>query len=650
MVKNFDLIVFEFTPETIGDHLFSIPLYQRLYSWETEQVEQLLNDLYDSFSKSPEQAYFIGNIVKSTPDKITHRTALIDGQQRMTTLWLFGFVLKKFYALWSEFICFESKLRLDFIARDEDRIFLKNLVGLNDKDFESQKNNTGVNIMMVNAMNTVSLFFERKDVKEHKEDFAKYIYEQTKLVEVTLPDSTDLNKYFEIMNNRGVQLEKHEILKARIIAKISEPERKKYALIWDACAQMNSYLERSFEKIGSSIIKPKITELIKYNFKDINKFISDITTSGNENGKSFLLILDEAENESEEVNKGIKEPIDEQNINENFTPIVNFPTFLLHCYKLLNKDNPNKVSLKDKDLLETINVSIFDNDGAIKFIQEVLILKILFDQYIIKNYKNGINNLWETRILTIDESGIERRKAFEKSTLILAMLNASTSIEHWFTPVLAYLRQTSEIGDESYMKWLENLDNSLAYARLNGADLISTSDSIIKDISNKKLPGKILIESETLSKGTSTERYWFYKLDYCLLKKWTIEKPDFENRETEKWETEIKRFQFRSNRSIEHIFPQHPEDENTNWNDKDLNSFGNLALISISSNSEYNRNEFKWKKLQFEAKIEKKLGIESLKMADIYSRKDWNQEICKEHMDKMIKILFNYHSNSNKIN
>ncbi len=628
-----ELNVSEFTPENIGERLFSIPLYQRLYSWETEQVEQLLTDLYDTFKFNREQIYFIGNIVKSKVEKNTYRNALVDGQQRMTTLWLIGFVLKSIKSDWNEFICKNSEhLRLDFIAREEDRVFLKKLVNLNVNEFENQKAERGVNMMMVNAIDTIKRFFDKISDKDQKASFGDYIYRNAKLVEVTLPDSTDLNKYFEIMNNRGIQLEKHEILKARIISEISDTEnKKKYAVIWDACAQMNQYLERSFEKIDVKIIKSEINKLLEKKFENINEFISVLTTNENINEKSFDEILAEAE--TEKINEKINEK--EKEVSENFTSIVNFPTFLLHSYKVFTENV--EVRLKDKDLLTIIEIS--DNDKAIKFIEEVLILRILFDQYIIKNYRNGTNNLWETRILTIDKEEIERKKDYEKSTQILAMLNVSTSTEHWFTPVLAYLRQTTEVKDEDYMEWLENLDNSLAYARLNYNDLMPTSNLILKDISNNKPLGKISVDSKKLSLGTATERYWFYKLDYCLWKKW-IEK---DNSNFNDWKTEIKGFQFRSNRSIEHIFPQNPEDENTKWKEEDLNSFGNLALISISSNSEYNRNVFKWKQFQFKDKIDKKKGIESLKLVDIYSREIWNEEISKEHETAMLKILSNYH-------
>jgi hypothetical protein len=68
---------------------YAVPDYQREYVWGSEQVEQLLTDIYGELNLSdpangPE--YFIGSIVVCPGKDGVHE--LIDGQQRMTTLFL----------------------------------------------------------------------------------------------------------------------------------------------------------------------------------------------------------------------------------------------------------------------------------------------------------------------------------------------------------------------------------------------------------------------------------------------------------------------------------------------------------------------------------------------------------------------------------
>ena len=58
-----------------------IPIYQRNYAWEKDEIEQLLTDIYDS-----KERYYLGSLIV---DEIAPNTfSVIDGQQRLTTLFL----------------------------------------------------------------------------------------------------------------------------------------------------------------------------------------------------------------------------------------------------------------------------------------------------------------------------------------------------------------------------------------------------------------------------------------------------------------------------------------------------------------------------------------------------------------------------------
>jgi uncharacterized protein with ParB-like and HNH nuclease domain len=52
------------------------------------------------------------------------------------------------------------------------------------------------------------------------------------------------------MNNRGEQLEKHEILKARLMGVLNNDslESNVFSAIWDACSNMGDYIWNNFEK------------------------------------------------------------------------------------------------------------------------------------------------------------------------------------------------------------------------------------------------------------------------------------------------------------------------------------------------------------------------------------------------------------------
>ena len=71
------------------DFFFTIPRFQRPYSWTTEQSEELFQDLIramDTFKETDDELppYFLGSILLSKGDE--PQAEIIDGQQRLTTL------------------------------------------------------------------------------------------------------------------------------------------------------------------------------------------------------------------------------------------------------------------------------------------------------------------------------------------------------------------------------------------------------------------------------------------------------------------------------------------------------------------------------------------------------------------------------------
>ena len=73
--------------------LFLIPLYQRKYAWKRKHCERLFTDLLKVKAEG-RQSHFFGSItsqVIANGSKIEFH--LIDGQQRLTTLWLLHWYL-----------------------------------------------------------------------------------------------------------------------------------------------------------------------------------------------------------------------------------------------------------------------------------------------------------------------------------------------------------------------------------------------------------------------------------------------------------------------------------------------------------------------------------------------------------------------------
>ena len=86
------------TPELIcekyADKRYQIPIYQRLFEWDQEKIEQLLNDLYISYKKEPDNPYYVGMLTSTIDgEDLAEGNNLVDGQQRFTVMTLIGLVM-----------------------------------------------------------------------------------------------------------------------------------------------------------------------------------------------------------------------------------------------------------------------------------------------------------------------------------------------------------------------------------------------------------------------------------------------------------------------------------------------------------------------------------------------------------------------------
>ena len=75
------------------DMWYSIPDYQRPYVWGDDQISSLLDDIAHAAINTPDSQYFLGSLVlhcqKKKLDGTTYvENAVLDGQQRLTTLYL----------------------------------------------------------------------------------------------------------------------------------------------------------------------------------------------------------------------------------------------------------------------------------------------------------------------------------------------------------------------------------------------------------------------------------------------------------------------------------------------------------------------------------------------------------------------------------
>jgi uncharacterized protein with ParB-like and HNH nuclease domain len=129
-----------YTLEKLADRRFIIPSYQRPYVWGDEQINKLLSDFYEAFSRKDE-FYYVGTVLLSerkNGDKAIYE--LIDGQQRFTTLWLIAVSFKILQGTSNHskldtepsqyienFLKVGDDLRLDFAIRKQIKSYMKEI-------------------------------------------------------------------------------------------------------------------------------------------------------------------------------------------------------------------------------------------------------------------------------------------------------------------------------------------------------------------------------------------------------------------------------------------------------------------------------------------------------------------------------------------
>lgn len=618
---------------------FSIPTYQRPYVWGEEQLKKLLDDFYQAFISDSNSVYYVSTFITreegSTAD-------LIDGQQRFTTLWLISFVLSRICpkSEISKFLKQKDRLRLNFEIRNEVSEFLSSLLEdegkakkiLSEEQIEEKPylKNIAKALVFING------YFKQLD-QSQLEPIGNYIYHRVRMVKNSTPPNTDLNKLFSVINSAGVQLEQTDIVKANLLNRIDN--KVMFGKIWEACENMNNYFERNarvsfptanWKSINLCFFTQFKKDLFfKEEVKDFSQGLQNfsIDNMGIMEAKPYVF----QEMKSEENNRNSEDVY--------CRSIINFGQLLLHTYRifLYKKGNEDfKGTFHVSRLIEIFKGLEQKSPEEIKdFFLLLWEVRYLFDKYVIKWYSdaNTKNESLEIVNFNKNQDHYYSRTIYTKSNSMMLQsvlyYTGDYLRQYWLTAYLGYLLdQHNNLAptDQVHLNYLEKMDNIFS---LND----STKD---KELSWQLLIGKnteeLVFDERYLrsAKGTGFKHYWFQKLEYILWKNWEYPKTE-----------EFLNYRITSKNSVEHIYPQNPENriQHPEIEEKDLHSFGNLVLLNVSQNSEYSNKSVGVKRSMFR---EKRDHYDTLKSFYIFSQKNWTTEEIELHLEKMIEKLVNH--------
>ncbi|MEG8237906.1 MULTISPECIES: DUF262 domain-containing protein [Acinetobacter] len=633
-------------------YFFNIPIYQRLYVWGKEQIYTLLDDIVAAWLENKNEFYLGGTLViERAFNKLEgiRYYDLIDGQQRFTTLWLISVVLKEHLVSYTQVDTKQGKRqRISFSIRPQVTKFF-------EKICEDLPASLPEAMQLEDALQEIRAYFDNYSDKREtldKQALSEFILTKVQLILTTVPKHTDLNKLFEVINNRGVQLQHHEILKAKLLEHLNPQEREAYALLWDACANMDGYVERHLKattKIDTVSLYERQLEFKNgkreqlSNAKAVLEELKNIEQA--ESNKSMT--LEDILKETTIVSTSEKDPSEDQDLGlpDRVTSIITFPMLLQHVLRIFLQQSKTAsqtdiTKISDKDLLDIFKEYWLDEkpiENDIKHFLELLWeTRYQFDKHVIKwilveeEKQHAIRRMRVNYNKKQDAYYLQRETAYASPdfALLQSMLYHSQQMttQYWLTPLLKFLLENHSDGAELY---LQHLDNHLLCS-VADEPLIKRTNRFLQNLWHEE---DLLDAKESLGReyenGTQYPHYWFYKLEYVLyLKLKTANSQLIEN------------FRITSKNSVEHVTPQNPEQKHDEIPTDLLHNFGNLALVTKSINSEMSNKGFSIKKVEFEHRYKGK-GV-SLKLEEIYKNDHWNEYEINFHQKQMIEDFNEY--------
>ena len=568
----------------LNEDTYAIPLYQRNFAWTYDEIEQLLNDVADAVQENRDN-YYIGTLVVNKENNIFK---IIDGQQRTTALNLIALALKHEFG----FDRLEA-VNLTFPARQKSNKNIKELT----RGYRYAKD----------AL--------KKVLEERRLDpqsFVDYLFENVIIFRSILPEDLDLNLYFERFNSRGEQLEAHEILKAQMMAKFGTDQEmaQKFARIWDACAEFDKPVIKTFQirsrpnntdEEGEKIFGKEFT-----NFK-LESVFEKIRVKKIEQ-RSLLDAITQTKYESSSlVNNGAD--------ISNYTTVIDFPTFLLQVFFIM--EGNDETTFDDKKLLKIFEIERRDREWVQQFGQLLLTMKHIFDTLIVKNvqlenetewqlkrgkyetYQRNENGGWKYVRINYQNNTFDN---LNKNIILLQSMFAVTFTANrdsrWLFEILQFLfRHIEELNNQEFGDYFKEFLEKMAV---------------------RYAEERLFTEDKSIKKYGAIPVYAFNFVDYVLWK----------NRaelEKEYKDINFDHFKFAYRRSIEHWYPQNPNghDGESQLPAEFLHSFGNLCIITDSQNSRFGNSypEAKLEQWQREG-IFHRQSLKLQMMAKITSKKN----------------------------
>jgi Protein of unknown function DUF262/Protein of unknown function (DUF1524) len=264
-----------------GPFQLNVPVYQRPYSWGSEQVQQLIDDLLEAagLGANPvaEENYFLGNILlmdspgtktlKISPKMSPREFDVVDGQQRLVSLITMFCVLRDLeenaksplrrrvqsMVLAQQGTRFFPKERFRMHLSSRDRAIFEEFV-LPDRSTSVKAEKALLSPMerAVLDMRDVLVSEMAAMPAENRAKLFDYVADKCQVVVIVSHDIDRAHRMFVVLNERGKQLQRDDIIKADILSRVASSDISWIAETWD---KTGAELGKNFEIFFSHLRK-----------------------------------------------------------------------------------------------------------------------------------------------------------------------------------------------------------------------------------------------------------------------------------------------------------------------------------------------------------------------------------------------------------
>lgn len=566
------------------DMWFNIPDYQRPYVWGEDQISTLLDDIAHAAVNTPDNQYFLGSLVLHCQDKDFQGTqyqenAVLDGQQRLTTLYMLQAVIRDITTVKTrKKTCAKAifqegnpddgipeRLRIEFAIRSDVEAFVNTFIkeeGGTQKQALLQQlanNSKDVSIRnMADALLIISKWFANED-NLSIDTFFPYLRQYVILVYVASSELEDAFRLFTVLNDRGIKLRNSDILKAQNLKEVStEKKQKEYAKFWE---ELEGELSEDFDQFLSYIRTILVKEKARHNL--LKEFEDNIYSP-----KKF----NQSTKKYEKVTPLLKKGDDTFDIIQSYKE---------HFDQIFSANNYN-----------------LNSNWA-------------FDNLISVMQDTALSDIWTPPLLAY-------RKHFGDHRILdfLKLLDNKFSGD-WIA------RETPTFRIEAMNTIIKKIE-----------EIAEKKEMLINDKVNELLTSTVFnfngteflaqLENNTIY-GRRFARYILRKVDFLL------DAPLYQEKRNSYNEM-----------SVEHLLPQNPEDssqwvldftpeEREEWTHK----LGNLVLISRRKNSGQGRKDFKFKKEKYFAN-----SVESFPNSiRVMQKPQWTITELKQNHQNLVSII-----------